>query len=229
MIWLHIKKRGAYIKESTNLTKDYDHLIVGVPVYAAKVPAFAQEIFKDIDGNNKKTTAVVVYGNNEFGKSLKGLVSQLQNQHFNVVAAGSFIGEHSYSGDPIVAKNRPDSDDITKAIVFGKTLGDSLGRLNMDKVPSEFSLFSSMKTEMAIKPTFNSSNCINCGSCSDVCPTGHVDSSSEICLGCLACVKTCTHKGRLFTVNVMQKVMGRMVLSKASKHRREPLTVTNPL
>ena len=48
---------------------------------------------------------------------------------------------------------------------------------------------------------------------------------NRFCLGCLACVQTCSHEERVLNASWMQNIMGKMVLTKASKIRREPLTI----
>ncbi len=226
--------RTALFKSPSTIVDGFDHILVGVPVYAGKIPAFARGFLETIPGKGKDATAVVVYGNNDFGIALKSLVELLLKNHFTVVSAGAFIGQHTYSGDPPVAVGRPDKQDLEKAKLFGKTLGTGKGILEAKHIPAVPSIFTRMKGEMAIKPSHKVQACIQCGECSLTCPVGIIENptgefispkGSRDCLGCLACVKTCKHGGRILQVSGMKKFMGKMILSKASKNRREPLTI----
>lgn len=118
--------RTKIFTEPNMVTAHSDHFIIGAPVYFGKIPAQSIECLRFIHGNGKECTAIVVYGNRDFGIALYQLVEILSHNGFGVIAAGAFIGQHSYSDVVPVAIGRPDKSDIEKAYSFGvKSLSDS--------------------------------------------------------------------------------------------------------
>ena len=84
-----------------------DIVIVGVPVYAGRVPHFLVEYFDKIKGNNTYAVLTVVYGNREYDDALLELKNIFEKNGFLGIAGAAFIGEHSYT--EILASGRPDS------------------------------------------------------------------------------------------------------------------------
>src|SRR5665648_919822 len=83
-----------------------DLVIVGIPVYAGRVPNVLLKYLNSVKGNGANAVAVVLYGNRDFDDALIELKDILSENGFKVIAAGAFIGEHSFS--KILAKGRPD-------------------------------------------------------------------------------------------------------------------------
>ncbi|UAL59811.1 flavodoxin domain-containing protein, partial [Clostridium sporogenes] len=86
-----------------------DIVVVGVPVYAGRVPNVLLKYLKTIISNDALAIAVVVYGNRNYDDALIELKDILELDGFKVVAGTAFIGEHSFSNT--LAKNRPDEKD----------------------------------------------------------------------------------------------------------------------
>ena len=106
--------------------EDDELAVVTVPVYGGLVAPLALERLERVHGNGGPAVAVVVYGNRAYEKALEQLSTFLARAGFKVVAAGTFVGEHSYSTDlyPIAA-GRPDGDDLLQARDFGARCGRS--------------------------------------------------------------------------------------------------------
>ena len=81
---------------------------------------------------------VVVYGNREYEDALLELKNLAIEQGFSRVAAGAFIGEHSYSRDSTpIAVGRPDEADLNKAKEFGeRVLKKLLDNRELDHLPT---------------------------------------------------------------------------------------------
>ena len=92
-------------------------LLAAVPVYQGRVPAVALERLKGIPGNGRYAVAVVVYGNREYEDALLELKNTLEENGFQVAAAGAFVAEHSIIRS--IASGRPDEADIRTAKKFG--------------------------------------------------------------------------------------------------------------
>ena len=100
-----------YFNDEKNFESD-DIVIVGMPVFAGRIPKSARDRLEKLDGNDTPAIAVVNYGNAHVTDSLLELVDVLKENSFNVIAAASTISHHSiFSG---VAVGRPDSSDIEK-------------------------------------------------------------------------------------------------------------------
>ncbi|MCK7505252.1 MAG: hypothetical protein MZV70_15020 [Desulfobacterales bacterium] len=71
---------------------------MGAPVYSGKLPLQVLEVLQILHGNGKEATAIVVYGNRDYGIALHNMVELLSERGFRIAAAAAFIGQHSYSG-----------------------------------------------------------------------------------------------------------------------------------
>ncbi len=95
--------------------------ILGTPVYAGRVPMEAVKRLRQIKALGTPVLIVVAYGNREYEDALLELRNLAAEQGFKPVAAGAFIGEHSYSTEEIpIANGRPDEADLKKAKEFGE-------------------------------------------------------------------------------------------------------------
>ena len=77
--------------------EDDELAVVTVPVYGGLVAPLALERLERVHGNGGPAVAVVVYGNRAYEKALEQLSTFLARAGFKVVAAGTFVGEHSRS------------------------------------------------------------------------------------------------------------------------------------
>lgn len=191
-------------EESVAFTKD-DVVIVGVPVYAGRVPNVLLKYLNSAKGNAALAVAVVVYGNRNYDDALIELIDILELNDFKVIGAAAFIGEHSFS--KILAKDRPDQKDMSIANDFADKIYTKMiteGKFESIYVNGNkpYKKYYMPKNKEGIPvdirkvtPKTNS-NCINCKLCASICPIGSIDNNdvsklNGICIKCGACVKNC--------------------------------------
>lgn len=189
-------------KEILNFTQD-DLVIVGVPVYAGRVPNFLLEYLQSIQGKGALAVAVVLYGNRDYDDALIELKDILEADDFKVIAGGAFIGEHSFS--KIVAQDRPDENDLHIARNFAKQI---YSKLNTSDVLKDIEVkgkrpYKKIVVSQNIFP-FTNDNCIDCKLCVSLCPMGAIDYEDVskvqgVCVKCCACVKYCPTEAKHFT------------------------------
>ena len=93
-------------------------VVVGVPVYAGRVPAMAAERLHRFRGNNTPAVVVAVYGNRHYDDAVLELHDIMTECGFRTVSAGAFIAQHSIF--PKVGKARPDADDMADIKLFAE-------------------------------------------------------------------------------------------------------------
>jgi len=184
---------------------DKDLVIIGVPVYAGRVPNVLLKHLDLIRGNGALAIAVVVYGNRNYDDALIELKDILELGGFKVIAGGAFIGEHSFSD--ILAKNRPDEKDMTIISDFANQISKKLANQDQavaitvggNKPYRKYYIPRNNNDEPVdirkVTPKTDG-NCIDCKLCVKVCPMGSVDNDdvsklNGICIKCGACVKKC--------------------------------------
>jgi ferredoxin len=220
-------------QSETRIFEEIDELtILGSPVYAGRLPVEAVRRLRRIKGKGAPVILVVVYGNREYEDALLELKNLAIEQGFRPVAAGAFIGEHSYSreGTPIAA-GRPDEADLNKAKEFGgqvfKKLLDNrkIGHMTTLEVPGNFPYKERVKRPIEA-PMTQETLCALCGTCASVCPTSavtvedSVTTEPERCIICHACVKNCPTGARVMEVERIKKLAD--WLSTNYAQRKEP-------
>lgn len=202
--------------EHAPLTVEGDALILVSPVYAGRVPLTAIGRMKRLcgrksDGNPIPALLAVVYGNRDYDDALLELKDLAVEWGFLPVAAGAFIGEHSYSRENMpVAANRPDSHDLEMAGSFGAKAVETY--LSAAISPSSFSLcvkgnypYKERKPANSDAP-YCTDQCNSCGLCISLCPVQaisfdadhHIQTDALACTLCCACVKMCPNQARVY-------------------------------
>ncbi|WP_425059038.1 hypothetical protein SCACP_36870 [Sporomusa carbonis] len=201
----------AFRREPITFTKE-DVVIVGVPVYAGRVPNILLKYLHTVTGNGALAIAVVLYGNRNYDDALIELTDILVSNGFKVVAAGAFIGEHSFS--KILAQNRPDEKDMT----IVKDFADQIYRKITNNSKFEDLLVNGNRPYKSYYTPKNKNNepvdirkvtprtntdCIKCKLCVNVCPMGSIDNEDPskiigICIKCCACIKKCPTNAKYF-------------------------------
>lgn len=191
----------------------YDEIvIIGVPVYAGRVPNVLLKYLNSIEGNGVLSIPVVVYGNRNYDDALIELKDILESRSFNILASGAFIGEHAFSD--ILAKNRPDSQDLEIIDGFADKIVFKLAnKSHVEKhdVPGQrpYRPYYMPRDKNGrpvdikkVAPKTNS-NCTSCKLCAEVCPMGSisfdgVSNFKGICIKCCACIKKCPNQAKYF-------------------------------
>ena len=226
--------RAKLTSNPNAILNNIDHLIISAPVYSGKLPIQVIECLKSIGGNGKGCTAVVVYGNRDYGIALYHMVEILSNNNFNVFAAGAFIGQHSYSDIISVAAGRPDKTDLEKAFDFGSESLNTSNYLSLEDITVQQDMFSKSKNYNPIQPVFKSEKFTYCRICSKRCPINIISpetgnwlnqEAKKQCIGCMACVSNCKDKARFVRANFGMRLILKTMLKKASVQRQEPLTI----
>jgi len=201
---------GDRIKPVSFLEEDV--VIIGVPVYAGRVPNVLLKYLNSITGNGALAIPVVVYGNRNYDDAIIELKDILEFNGFQVIAAGTFIGEHSFS--MTLAKNRPDEKDMAIAGDFAKQIYTKIvtqeefqtvvvnGNQPYRKHYMPKNKDGSPVDLRKVSPKTNS-NCIDCKLCVIVCPMGSIDADdvsklNGICIKCGACIKKCPSQAKYY-------------------------------
>jgi len=179
--------------------------IFGFPVYAGRVPEVFLERIERLSAAGVPAVLVALYGNREYEDALVELRDVVAGKGFSVVAAGTFIGEHSYSTDAQpVAPGRPDAADLEAAREFGGAIGEQW-RAGFSKSPPRIPgnwPYRERAPLGGIAPETDRERCTLCGACAEVCPTfvitvaNQVSTQAQGCVMCCACVRRCPEDAR---------------------------------
>ncbi|MDD3077813.1 MAG: EFR1 family ferrodoxin [Paludibacter sp.] len=222
-----LKNRIKY--EKLNFTGD-DLVIVGVPVYGGRIPEFLENYFSVFKGNNTPTIFTVVYGNRDYDDALLDLKDLFEKRGFRGIAAGAFIGEHSYTEK--VATARPDAVDLSLAAEFGEkckavlTDFETGGKNYVLNVKGNYP-YKERKPGASMVPQTNSEKCIDCGVCAQVCPMEAIDFNdyknvdATKCIHCCSCVKKCPEHAKSFNHEVFLAIQQRLI-DTCVLERKEP-------
>lgn len=191
---------------------DEDVVIVGFPVIAGRVPNVLLKYLNRIAGNGASAIAVVVYGNRNYDDALIELADILESDGFKVIAAGAFVGEHSFSRT--LARNRPDEKDMAIVSHFARQIYKKIATENeiqtvVVKGNRPYRDYYKPKdrngTPVDLRKVTPKTNgdCIHCKLCIDVCPMGSIDAEdvsvlNGICIKCCACIKKCPCQAKYF-------------------------------
>jgi len=208
-----------------NCAADPESLIIlGAPTYAGRVPALAAERFSHLRGNGAPAVVVVTYGNRAYEDALIELRDIAIAQGFVPVAAGAFIGEHSFSTpEKPLAMGRPNEDDLERAANFGLAVGAKLAGLSPESlaglprldVPGN-PLYKERPEFTPVAPVTDENLCNLCGACAVVCPAAaitvidRVTTDASVCIRCCACVKSCPMGARALNAPRVEEARARL-------------------
>lgn len=204
-----------------------DLVIIGAPVYAGRIPKLDKELFSGLSAQNTPVILVVSYGNRDYDDALLELKNISKSKGFVPIAAGAFIGEHTYSS--LVATKRPDQEDIEKMIFFGEQIRQKLKdseSIDMNlEVRGNFPYRKGMGSSSIVPET--NDNCTSCMICVKKCPTKAISNENpkEIntskCIKCFACVKNCPVNAKDIRLDAFKDMIKSLEVA-CSKIRKEP-------
>lgn len=204
----------TYEMPATNVVVEDALTIIAVPVYGGRVAETAMERLQQISGVRSAVVPVVVYGNRDYEDALRELADFTRAAGFTPVAAGAFIGEHSYSRADLnmpLAAGRPDGADCAVAENLGKEVVSKLAAAGTITgwVPLEVKgnfPYKQKGPSTPASPLTKEELCTQCGHCMEICPVqavylnkdGEIESDKMLCIKCCACVKECPQEARVF-------------------------------
>jgi ferredoxin/flavodoxin len=220
------------VKARTHRDVGDDITLIGVPVYAGRVPVQAVDALRMIKTDAAEAVLVVVYGNRAYEDALLELKEIAAEAGFRSIAGAAFIGEHSFSTDAIpLAAGRPDKEDLAKARLFGIQVR---GMARKRSAARHFPVLdlpgnSPYRDRVSIKalPESKGDLCTLCRKCEETCPqeaiaVGQEETSTdgEKCILCCACVKACPTGARRVNDARISELVGKLVV--LCRDRREP-------
>lgn len=212
----------TYLSDTVCSIPSDDIAIIAAPVYGGKMAPVAKTRMAGFKAQGTPCILVAVYGNRAFENALNDMADFVRSLGFIPVAAGAFVGEHSYStAETPIASGRPDADDLLAAGSFGRTIGSRLrdGSLEpvdtalLHDIPSPVESIDNFRSFVMdyqrqqataprqYLPEINTDICDQCGVCVDICPTGAIGDDcrsldASLCIKCCACVKSCPSQAR---------------------------------
>lgn len=201
-----------------------DIVIVGMPVFAGRIPKSGRERLAKLKGGRTKAIAIVNYGNAHVTDSLLELVDLLKENNFNVIAAGSTVSHHSiFSG---VAVGRPDAQDIEKINDFAVKCREKIesGASLESEIPGNRPYTDYKQLPFVI--SCDDALCAFCYDCVSICPEkaipedDPIDTDLDSCSRCTACIHICPEDARMFTGEAFEAK--KPAFEQANSERKEP-------
>ena len=154
----------------------------------------------------------MLYGNRSYGSALYELSKICKKCNMINIGAGAFVGEHSFSN--ILAKNRPDKEDLKIINYFANEIIKKINNFSNSNININIK---KENLENYYKPKYYdgsiiefknfkpkvSEYCNNCKKCVYICPMNsisyeNVSKYTSICIKCCSCIKKCPRKARYF-------------------------------
>ena len=208
--------------------------VLAAPVYGGHIAPEAVRRLKAFYGSGTPAVVAVVYGNRAFEHAAEELARLAEEQGFRPIAAGAFVGEHSYSTpETPIAAGRPDERDLAAAEAFGEAVRRKIDRGDLTPVDAArlkdrrtplLSLLRFARFVLRYLPEGDAARCTRCGRCAAVCPVGAIARGDETrtdparCIRCCACVKGCPVGARTFRTPYAE------ALARNFTRRKEPVT-----
>ena len=94
-----------------------DFVILGMPVYAGRIPEIARLRMQGLRGNGTRCILLATYGNRDIDDALLEMADIMHEKGFRVMGAAAVIGRHTYGE---IAVDRPDADDLAACAAFAR-------------------------------------------------------------------------------------------------------------
>lgn len=204
------------VRQETLGFGEKDLVVFGTPVYAGRVPNVLLPFLQErIVGGGALAVPVVLFGNRNYDDALIELRNILAADGMHPVAAGAFVGEHSFSR--VLGADRPNAEDEALMDEFAARVAALAAGLDAAPVKSvavrgqePLRAYYTPRDRagnpiniLKVKPKTDLSRCGGCGLCADLCPMGSIDPADVsavrgICIKCCACVKGCPTGAKFF-------------------------------
>lgn len=204
------------VRQETLGFGEKDLVVFGTPVYAGRVPNVLLPFLQErIVGGGALAVPVVLFGNRNYDDALIELRNILAADGMHPIAAGAFVGEHSFSR--VLGADRPNVEDEALMDEFAARVAALAAGLDAAPVKSvavrgqePLRPYYTPRDRagnpiniLKVKPKTDLSRCGGCGLCADLCPMGSIDPADVsavrgICIKCCACVKGCPTGAKFF-------------------------------
>lgn len=204
------------VRQETLGFGEKDLVFFGTPVYAGRVPNVLLPFLRErIVGGGALAVPVVLFGNRNYDDALIELRNILAADGMHPIAAGAFVGEHSFSR--VLGADRPNAEDEALMDEFAARVAELAAGLDAAPVKSvavrgqePLRPYYTPRDRagnpiniLKVKPKTDLSRCDGCGLCADLCPMGSIDPADVsavrgICIKCCACVKACPTGAKFF-------------------------------
>ena len=204
------------VRQETLRFGEKDLVVFGTPVYAGRVPNVLLPFLRErIVGGGALAVPVVLFGNRNYDDALIELRNILAADGMHPIAAGAFVGEHSFSR--VLGADRPNAEDEALMDEFAARVAALAAGLDAAPVKSvavrgqePLRPYYTPRDRagnpiniLKVKPKTDLSRCGSCGLCADLCPMGSIDPADVsavrgICIKCCVCVKGCPTGAKFF-------------------------------
>ena len=204
------------VRQETLRCGEKDLVVFGTPVYAGRVPNVLLPFLRErVVGGGALAVPVVLFGNRNYDDALIELRNILAADGMPPIAAGAFVGEHSFSR--VLGADRPNAEDEALMDEFAARVAELAAGLDAAPVKSvavrgqePLRPYYTPRDRagnpiniLKVKPKTDLSRCGGCGLCADLCPMGSIDPADVsavrgICIKCCACVKGCPTGAKFF-------------------------------
>ena len=204
------------VRQETLGFGEKDLVVFGTPVYAGRVPNVLLPFLRErVVGGGALVVPVVLFGNRNYDDALIELRNILTADGMHPIAAGAFVGEHSFSR--VLGADRPNAEDEALMDEFAARVAELAAGLDAAPVKSVAvrgqeplrpyytprDRAGNPLNILKVKPKTDLSRCGGCGLCADLCPMGSIDPADVsavrgICIKCCACVKGCPTGAKFF-------------------------------
>lgn len=210
------------------ILNEKDLLVIGMPVYAGRIPASAAGAIDRFKGTGTPAIAVCVYGNRDYDDALIELKDIIEANGFKAIAAAAFVAQHSIF--PEVGAGRPDEEDLVKIRSFALSCKEKLASAEGTGSFAELHVKGNRPYRapgnVPLHPSADRKSCTLCGTCARLCPAKAIPeekpylTDSSRCISCGHCMAVCPQKCRRYR-GLLYKIAGKRFI-KDNSSRKEP-------
>lgn len=178
-------------------------VIIGIPVFNARIPKIASERLSKMKAENTKAIVILNYGNMEYGDSLLELTELLGKNNFQIVGIATTVSQNSLFNQ--IARNRPDENDLARISEFTQSIIEKLQKGDLNEIfVGGYKPYEKYQIPQYLI-SCDESLCIECMDCFYTCPEEAIPEESpamtdmDDCTRCSTCISICSENARSFT------------------------------